>query len=173
MWSGWKATYAPTKLNSLFPKIKILSSRVLYWSHGPNVLTLVPLRPNFLEGLIALDRQFILILILSIFFYHENVICFLCLLHTWVKIFRITPEFKILRLTFHRREKSNQDTYRLLPWWKYCWVHFDICSRRNEKIIFFFLNQNMLWVLRRTVSMRRFFWAPNNIYCYIPYECLL
>ena len=25
-----------------------------------------------------------------------------------------------------------------------------------------FLNQNMLWVLKRTVSMRRFFWAPNT-----------
>ena len=31
----------------------------------------------------------------------------------------------------------------------------------TKKIIFLFLNQNM-WVLKRTVSMRRFFWAPKT-----------
>ena len=30
-----------------------------------------------------------------------------------------------------------------------------------EKLIFLFLNLNMLWLLKRTVSMRRFFWAPK------------
>ena len=27
----------------------------------------------------------------------------LCCMHTWVKVFRIIPEFRILRLTFHRK----------------------------------------------------------------------
>ena len=31
-----------------------------------------------------------------------------------------------------------------------------------QKIIFLFLNQNMLWVLKRTASMGRFFWAPKT-----------
>ena len=49
---------------------------------------------------------------------------------------------------------------------------------RNRKIIFLFLNQNiMLWVLKRTVSMRQFFRAPKtyvktdgyeNIYIFTP-----
>ena len=33
---------------------------------------------------------------------------------------------------------------------------------RNENFIFLFLNQNMLWVLKRTVSMRWFFLAPKT-----------
>ena len=34
---------------------------------------------------------------------------------------------------------------------------------RNEKLTFLFLSQkHMLWVLKRTVSMRRFFWAPKT-----------
>ena len=33
---------------------------------------------------------------------------------------------------------------------------------RIEKLMFLFLNQNMLWVLKRTVSLRRFFWAPEK-----------
>ena len=33
----------------------------------------------------------------------------------------------------------------------------------NQRLISLFLNQNvMLWVLKRTVSMRRFFWAPKT-----------
>ena len=32
----------------------------------------------------------------------------------------------------------------------------------NDRIIFLFLNQDMLWVHERTVSMRRFFWAPKT-----------
>ena len=27
--------------------------------------------------------------------------------HTWVKVFRINPEFRILRLTFHRKSASK------------------------------------------------------------------
>ena len=30
----------------------------------------------------------------------------ICLLITWVKVFRIVPEFRILRLTFHRKSAS-------------------------------------------------------------------
>ena len=33
---------------------------------------------------------------------------------------------------------------------------------RNRKLIFLIYNQNMLWVLKRIVSMRRFFWAPKT-----------
>ena len=34
---------------------------------------------------------------------------------------------------------------------------------RNRKLVFLFLNQNiMLWVLKRTVSMRQFFRAPKT-----------
>ena len=30
-------------------------------------------------------------------------------LNAWVKVFRIIPEFRILRLTFHRKSASIQD----------------------------------------------------------------
>ena len=33
---------------------------------------------------------------------------------------------------------------------------------RNKKVIFLILNQNMLWVSKKNVSMRRFFWAPKT-----------
>ena len=32
----------------------------------------------------------------------------------------------------------------------------------SKKMIFLFLNQNMLWVLKRTISMGQFFWAPKT-----------
>ena len=32
---------------------------------------------------------------------------------TWVKVFRINPEFRILRLTFHRKSAQNAELRRL------------------------------------------------------------
>ena len=32
--------------------------------------------------------------------------------NAWVKVFRIFPEFRILRLTFHRKPASNAEFYR-------------------------------------------------------------
>ena len=34
-------------------------------------------------------------------------------LHAWVKVFRIIPEFRILRLTFHRSQPQNAELGRL------------------------------------------------------------
>ena len=31
----------------------------------------------------------------------------ICFTNTWVKVFRIIPEFRILRLTFHRKSASK------------------------------------------------------------------
>ena len=47
-----------------------------------------------------------------------------CILHAWVKIFRINLEFKILRLTFHRKSASK------------CWIReMTIASMISFEII--------------------------------------
>ena len=34
-------------------------------------------------------------------------VCLILVLNIWVKVFRIIPEFRILRLTFHRKSASK------------------------------------------------------------------
>ena len=35
------------------------------------------------------------------------IFCYLGITYAWVKVFRIIPEFRILRLTFHRKSASK------------------------------------------------------------------
>ena len=37
----------------------------------------------------------------------RGIVLILLILETWVKVFRINPEFRILRLTFHRKSASK------------------------------------------------------------------
>ena len=37
----------------------------------------------------------------------KEIICSYCITFIWVKVFRINPEFRILRLTFHRKSASK------------------------------------------------------------------